>query len=289
MESYLAAYDANMVAPNQHTKPMHDLLAWARRIDDRYPQKKAKPGTIFFVPSTRALDKLRDMVKVFRSIHASTINLDPDTYLAQGMSYVGCAARDIDDRASAHYQHSQSQHGANYTWWLTMSCIKDMGLSPMVRIVQAIRTWEPEQLPMSELLVTLLSHSMMEECGFNAWPPGTTLDNNSKYHDWNGDVIDTMHYRNFLFDQIKESTEGLRQVTGDLQAVERLQKKIRAANVDILLRINSVTGTGVLDPLDIDDLQSTVSRYKEFIQSLKAADDNLQLCMQYFAELCIDH
>ncbi|KAI0415220.1 hypothetical protein F5X98DRAFT_347314 [Xylaria grammica] len=176
---YLMAYEASQLPEEQRTQTMTDALEWAYFVDSYYAQRQAKLGTSAFLESADSYNKVALLERNFRSFHACTIPLDPDAHLVQGMSYVGCAARDMTERSSFHLQSSQYE-GSYYTWWLTMSCTRDMGLQPVVRIIHAIRTWEPKQLPISEVLVTVLARSLVEDCGFNAWPPGDVTDSITK-------------------------------------------------------------------------------------------------------------
>ncbi|TRX88795.1 hypothetical protein FHL15_010365 [Xylaria flabelliformis] len=284
VEDYLEARDASQVQAQLQTRRMKDLLKWANRIDRFFAHKRASLGTTVLVSTDRAYEKMRDLVKVFRSRHASTIQLDPNAHPIQGMSYVGCAIKDIRDRSASHHHHSTYEQ-SNYTWWLTMSCIKDMGLLPFVRISHAIRTWEPEQLPLSEILVTVLAQSMIEECGFNAWLPGGTVDSLAPHRNWDGDLIDVMHYRTYLPDQLRETADLLEDFTKKLVSIDELSAGLRRRREDLLLKVWETESMTSLKFTDEDDIRKTMSLRSKLIDETKLADEQLETCMQFFAEM----
>ncbi|KAJ2981981.1 hypothetical protein NUW58_g6547 [Xylaria curta] len=265
LEDYLQAYQASKLANQHRPQSAQDLLKWARGIDLIYASKRAKSGQT-------------------ASIHASTVALDPNIHLAQGMSYVGCASRDITSRSSAHKQDSHFE-SSNYTWWLTMSCLVEMGLSPVVRVNHAIRTWEPDQLPISEILVTILSHSMVEERGFNAWPPGSMPDPGT-LHDWDTDLFSVMHYRNFLQTQLAESGEAFAKRSKKLKGLEELKISTSDSQAAILLNLCQ-TSSASLKFADEDDVRTTLLRRGELVNKAKIADEELEVSMQFFAQITI--
>ncbi|KAI0199129.1 hypothetical protein F4808DRAFT_471819 [Astrocystis sublimbata] len=236
------------------------------------------------LPTSKSPENLKDLVKVFRSFHASTVPLDPDAHLVQRMAYVGCATKDISDRSSQHHQYSQYD-GSNCTWWLTMSCLKDMQLNPQIHVAHAIRTWEPEQLPMSEILVTTLVHSMVDERGFNCWPPGGTKDNNPG-RCWDGDIIDAMQHTKYLPDQLEESANLIGELTEKVKSIDQLTHDLASLRVKILsMMIGLPDDTADIGFADEEGVQKAVSLLRQMNRETSEADKNLEKCMQLFTKL----
>ncbi|KAF2962747.1 hypothetical protein GQX73_g10825 [Xylaria multiplex] len=281
---YLKAYDASLIPDNQRTKDMEDALRWAYHVDFYYAAKMVKRGKTAFINAFDAYEKVSSLEKRFRELYTSTTHLDPDAHLVQGMSYVGCATRDIDDISSAHLQDHKFQ-GSNYTWWLTMSCIRDIGLWPSVHIVHAIRTWEPEQLPISEVLVTMLARSMVEEFGFNVASPGGITDSlASSPRDWDGDLYDVMHYRTYLPDQLDESSRGLDELSNKIITVERESKRLTNLWIDTAIR-----ATKPRKPLptlaELEELAKAIKQRGEIVDAIGQVDKDLQTCVDFFSLL----
>ncbi|KAI0532480.1 hypothetical protein GGR58DRAFT_507404 [Xylaria digitata] len=250
---YLKAYDASLVPDNQRTKDMEDALRWAYHVDFYYAAKMVKRGKTAFINTPNAYKK--------------------------GMSYIGCATRDIDDASSAHLQDHKFE-GSNYTWWLTMTCIRDIGLWPRVHIAHAIRTWEPTQLPISEVLVTMLTGSMVEDFGFNTAPPGDTYDSSAgSSRDWDGDLYGVMYYRTYLTDQLNEPSRGLDEAANNLMTLDKEWNRVSDLWMDVALRA-SKPHKPLPDRSELEELRRAVEHHGKVVDALGRADEDLQTCME---------
>ncbi|RYP53031.1 hypothetical protein DL769_010575 [Monosporascus sp. CRB-8-3] len=72
---------------------------------------------------------------------------------------------------------------------LMLACIRYMGLKPIVHTVPMVMVWEEEQIPLSEILVTVLAQSLATHHGLNVIQPGTNSSMDERTTDHHLSVI----------------------------------------------------------------------------------------------------
>ena len=106
---------------------------------------------------------------------------DPDEQHIQSPLMVGCngaSKKLIKDRVAAHYPKN-GLTATTHTWAITLCLLGHMGRKPIVTTVAVLPTWERNDLPLSERLVTALAQSLVTQDGFNVDQPGKHPDGHS--------------------------------------------------------------------------------------------------------------
>ncbi|KAK8050996.1 hypothetical protein PG993_002381 [Apiospora rasikravindrae] len=103
-----------------------DMIEYTRRIDRYY----CKDGCV--APVYTAVDQARGKIEQFRRSLARLASLaKAETPLVQAPCYVGCSSDATRKRNEKHFPDTNwTRNKGNYTWWLTLSCMRDMVLEP---------------------------------------------------------------------------------------------------------------------------------------------------------------
>ncbi|KAI1480863.1 hypothetical protein F4774DRAFT_424774 [Daldinia eschscholtzii] len=99
--------------------------------------------------------------------------LDGKVFQLSSPVYVGCGT--VLTRRMI--QHNPSYHNmvtSSNALKLLISCIRYMGLKPIVHEIPVVMVWEPKQVQLAEILVTVLSQSLISLSGLNVVQPGTS-------------------------------------------------------------------------------------------------------------------
>ncbi|RYP43912.1 hypothetical protein DL768_009571 [Monosporascus sp. mg162] len=232
IKRYIEAFETWQDCPDpaRMTPGQRALLQFARDVDRTYYPAAAGGEPVFLSPGR--LPKVRCLLAMFEAWRAAATGSKP---IAQAPQYVGCAARSIAARSRSHappLTHPES----NYTWWLTMSCLRHMRLAPDVLLIPATRNWEPQQLPIGEILVTCLADARVEDGGgFNAGQPGGTTDKIAKDpRDWARDRESAMERRSYLTDNLRESDESMQRRADVLESIPALSRDLYGLLGDII-------------------------------------------------------
>ncbi|RYP56175.1 hypothetical protein DL769_009959 [Monosporascus sp. CRB-8-3] len=97
---------------------------------------------------------------------------DAGVFQAQSPVYVGCAHQ-VKKRMLAHDPDLGSLAGSSSMLKLSLACIRSMSLRPLVTSIPLVMVWEEDQIPLAEILVTVLAQSLISLHGFNIVQPGT--------------------------------------------------------------------------------------------------------------------
>ncbi|KAI0109723.1 hypothetical protein F4814DRAFT_376932 [Daldinia grandis] len=87
--------------------------------------------------------------------------------------HVGCGRR-VPSRLLQHNPDHSSMSQSSNTLKLLVSCILHIGLQPVVHTVPMVMVWEEFQVPLAEMLVTVLAQSLVTIHGLNVAQPGTS-------------------------------------------------------------------------------------------------------------------
>ncbi|XXH03225.1 hypothetical protein Hte_009623 [Hypoxylon texense] len=153
----------------------HKILRdFAEDVDNQYGKRDAnKPNELRFIRESSVWKVEALIQSLERRCHTSISGSDMTRQVASPL-YVGCS-KNIVTRAPA-YQPRNGLKNANKLWGLVCCLLNSMGKPPSVNVVPIIRTWNRTDLPLAEVLVTMLGNSLVCQDGFNGHGPGTATD-----------------------------------------------------------------------------------------------------------------
>ncbi|RYP73031.1 hypothetical protein DL771_003899 [Monosporascus sp. 5C6A] len=241
---YIEAFEAWQDCPDpaRMTVPQRELLLFAKNVDRTYWPAAAGKEPLFLTPGR--LPKVRCLLAMFQTWRAAASGSKP---ISQAPQYVGCAARSIAARSKSHTP-PLANPDANYTWWLTMSRLRHMRLVPDVLLIAATRNWEPQQLPIGEIL------------------PGGTTDKIAKEpRDWPQDREAVLERCSYLRDNLRESNESMEHRAEVLDSIPALSRDL----YDLMGEIHGLEAEAreLPDPRSLEDERAQV---EEFPQIAKA-------------------
>ncbi|KAI2779028.1 hypothetical protein F4815DRAFT_475894 [Daldinia loculata] len=140
------------------------------QVGDDYTQPRCSKGKI------GNLDELIAMLG--RRMDAS---FDGEVHQLSCPVYVGCGRR-VPSRLLQHNPDYSNMSRSSNTLKLLVSCIRYIGLKPIVHTIPMVMVWEESQIPLAEMLVTVLAQSLVTINGLNVAQPGTssTLSDDNK-------------------------------------------------------------------------------------------------------------
>ncbi|KAI1083909.1 hypothetical protein F5B20DRAFT_357654 [Whalleya microplaca] len=224
---------ANGAVTEPTTQEAIELGEYVARIDGHYA-KARYPKPMFIENDEQKRVKVERLIAALRRFLCGARD---DVPLAQAPDYVGCSRTLVADSTENHMTrtgwHADKR---NHTYWLVLSCMKDMGLVPEVVTTRAAMTWMEGQLHLSETLVTMLAGSLVEQLGYNITQPGSTRD--AKGQDWRQRVLAVTHYRWYLQNNVEQSLADIRQRAADLEHVESIN--VSQIHLDVAERLREL-------------------------------------------------
>ncbi|KAI0846194.1 hypothetical protein F5Y00DRAFT_254742 [Daldinia vernicosa] len=163
------------------------------RVGDDYTKPRCAKGKI------SNLDEFIAMLS--RRVDAQ---FDGEAYQIACPTYVGCGHR-VSSRLQHNPDYSSMSRSPN-TLKLLISCIRYLGLKPIVHTIPMVMVWEEVQIPLAEMLVTVLAQSLITINGLNIIQPGISSTSS--------DEDENIYFENkkhvwlecpWLFDNIKET------------------------------------------------------------------------------------
>ncbi|KAI1411324.1 hypothetical protein F5Y13DRAFT_191262 [Hypoxylon sp. FL1857] len=104
--------------------------------------------------------------------------------------YVGCS-HSVKKRMVSHDPEAGDMKSSSNVLRLLVSCIRYLGLKVIVHTIPICMVWEESQIPLSEILVTVLAQSLISMNGLNVIQPGTNakdvnqaVNERMKQHIW---------------------------------------------------------------------------------------------------------
>ncbi|KAI1758604.1 hypothetical protein GGR53DRAFT_529118, partial [Hypoxylon sp. FL1150] len=159
---------------NPQSQPHKDLDWFAREVDKQYGHRdNNKPLEMRFVRDS-SVWKVEAFIN---SLERRRDPLIPGSDIQRQIAsplYVVCS-KNIKIRA-ASYEPSGGLKKANKLWGLVCCVLSMMGKHPRPVVVPIVRTWKRSDLPLAEILVTMIASSLVCQDGFNGHGPGTTTD-----------------------------------------------------------------------------------------------------------------
>ncbi|KAI0020916.1 hypothetical protein F4780DRAFT_321428 [Xylariomycetidae sp. FL0641] len=144
------------------------LRAAANSVDSQFG-RRSDPTRLSWITNTHACRRVRLMIDRLREKNDDIRNTGKSLlhHHMQGPLMVGCS-NELSLRMPQHDPADPTQlTGTTYTWALMLCVLKKLNLDPVVTVIPVVRVWEPEQLPLSEILVTALAASYAFQDGFN--------------------------------------------------------------------------------------------------------------------------
>ncbi|OTB09771.1 hypothetical protein K445DRAFT_28281 [Daldinia sp. EC12] len=156
--------------------PEHaELDAFTRDIDTQYGGRDSeKPNGMRFISDNDAATKVELFVKSLEKRCDPSLPGTDQVYQISSPLYVGCS-KNMKDRA-VEYQPNTGLKMADKLWGLVCCTLAYMGKHPTIVVVPVIRTWRRPDLPLAEILTTMLGSALATQDGFNAQIPGATID-----------------------------------------------------------------------------------------------------------------
>ncbi|XDG02610.1 hypothetical protein ABKA04_002225 [Annulohypoxylon sp. FPYF3050] len=268
IDDYIEAYSLLKTNPDDNLLPQQakDKIRKARRIDRFYStfdhSKEENRYRLAYVDNEVRAGKMRHLSRIFKEFHLRAE--DKTRPLIQTISYVGCATRSMKDR-SANHMPTKKYKGSNYTWWLTMSCIRDMNMAPEVTVVAAVQTWEPDQLPMSEILVSILGRTEVEVWGYNCTAPGSTTEESANEPmDWDAEAL--------------EATAEEGKLTKELD--RSIEEKVKKSKNELLAALADASAQQSLE-FDKDSVEEQIRLNNECIKALDQVNEYVENCLNF--------
>ncbi|KAF3063587.1 hypothetical protein GL218_01145 [Daldinia childiae] len=132
------------------------------QLTDEFTQPRCAGGNI------SNLDELIAMLG--RRVDA---RFDGEVHQISCPAYVGYDHR-VPSKMQQHNPDYSSMAQSSNTLKLLISCIRYMGLNPIVHTVPMVMVWEESDVPLAEILVTVLAQSLVTINGLNVAQPGTS-------------------------------------------------------------------------------------------------------------------
>ncbi|KAI1770588.1 hypothetical protein F4818DRAFT_446003 [Hypoxylon cercidicola] len=175
LQRYLDAFEA---WKNHRGIPTSDedkeLNLFAKEIDTQYGRRDPKKQLDMRFIRDSSVWKLEDFIASLKRRCDPSL---PDSDIVRQISsplYTGCS-KSMKTRVTV-YDPSNGLKNVNDLWALVCSVLSSMGKYPKAVVVPVIRTWNRGDLPLAEILVTMLASSMVCHDGFNGHGPGTATD-----------------------------------------------------------------------------------------------------------------
>ncbi|KAI2470452.1 hypothetical protein F4781DRAFT_430254 [Annulohypoxylon bovei var. microspora] len=283
IDRYLEAYRIlEDTRPADRTLEMREKVTDAHRVDRFYASSVTPFGgaKLTFVSSEAQAAKVARLSATFRGFYDRAA--DKDAHLLQTISSVRCSAEAVDDR-SAHRLLTERYRGSDYAWWLAMSCLRAAGLSPDVTVRHGLRAWEPGQVPVSEMLLAAVGRTEVESWGFDCEAPGTAAgEPPSKPRNWDDDILEVMEERTYLPDALRSSSQTAQKATLGLQRIDKAQKEIPQAQLDILTLMSE---EGADEKHAFDDegyIHEQMNLGRAAINSMKQYNEDIESCIKLF-------
>ncbi|KAI0168934.1 hypothetical protein GGR52DRAFT_552863 [Hypoxylon sp. FL1284] len=120
------------------------------------------------------VDELAEMLR--RRVDA---RFDEDTYQTSSPSYVGCA-HGLPVLSAMYDPDCGGPTSSSQVLRLLLACIRHVGLEPLVHRAPMAMVWEEEMIGPAEVLVTVLSQSLITLDGLNVVKPGTATSSGNE-------------------------------------------------------------------------------------------------------------
>ncbi|KAI0879774.1 uncharacterized protein GGS22DRAFT_182821 [Annulohypoxylon maeteangense] len=145
---------------------LSDKDKWDEEDDYQQPALLRKTGD-GSIKARETIGMLRDQLWARMNPH------DDATYQCSSPSYVGCSQK-MGSRMPSHNPDGRTLASPSALHRILTSCIRHIGLEVSVKIIPILPVWEPGQIQLSEVLLTVLAQSMVTVHGLNAIQPGTS-------------------------------------------------------------------------------------------------------------------
>ncbi|KAI0011712.1 hypothetical protein F4779DRAFT_615328 [Xylariaceae sp. FL0662B] len=251
-ESYRALPKAANGAVAKPTSQQTKVLAeFAARIDGHYA--KARYPKPVYIDNNEQRAKVERLLEVLRQFLRCARD---DVYMVQAPEYVGCSKTSTAERTENHMpRKGWTPEKRNHTYWLVLSCMRDMGLVPEVVTTRAVMTWAYGQLHLSEILVTMMAGSLVEQLGYNITQPGSTRD--SMGQDWRQRVLAVTDYRRHLQDNLRNSLDDTTRRKADLDCIDSLD--VSEMHLDVAERLRRFANLS----RDAEEVKAIMADYEE--------------------------
>ncbi|KAI1468286.1 uncharacterized protein F4812DRAFT_361139 [Daldinia caldariorum] len=180
LNMYVKAYEAWKIHKGKpDNAEARDLDKFAREIDTQYGSRYAEqPDEMRFVNHDDATAKTQFFMNSLIQRCDPSLPGPDQIYQIASPLYVGCS--ESMNVSITKYQPSTGLRLVNKPWGLVCCALKYMGKHPTVVVTPVIRTWQRTDLPLAEILVTMLGSSLVTQDGFNGHGPGTTNDTSTQ-------------------------------------------------------------------------------------------------------------
>lgn len=142
----------------------------AMKIDKQYAESDVWDGETYPMPrfaSTSNTDKSKHVRELFHLLETSrnVAGWDRNANSLQSVCMVG----NSDDVEKQKQSHSLigSLTNTPHTWGLLVSCLRYIGLEPEETCIPICKSWKPEHTNQAEILITILSGSLISVGGLN--------------------------------------------------------------------------------------------------------------------------
>jgi hypothetical protein len=215
--------DVNVPTTALSPQPLRARAEASKQIDDAYGSRNTADfdtlkGDRYFYNrngGTRAFwESLQARVRP---------DLDPTNAIPQKQSpcEVGLSS-DLKKRMANHSTSSKLTMSPG-PWGLVLSCLKVKGIDAEVISLPIIKAWESNMATMGEILITLLSGSMVEDGGYNPSQPG--VNKCKEPEDWTKTGYEVFADNDWLDENLKAAESELTERKNALHASIQFDKK----------------------------------------------------------------
>lgn len=149
-----------------------------------------------FVPSTRAADAARELIRTLERAHRAATDMDAsgNTQTIQSPCYVGCSEdlwgrKNMYNVSGSRKSKKTALSQVSKLYGLTVSLLVKMRLPPRAHFVTVLRTWEPNQIQVAEELVSVLARAYVSQFGFNIRSTGHSPARKQRNNDDSGQYV----------------------------------------------------------------------------------------------------
>ncbi|KAJ0108282.1 uncharacterized protein J7T55_005259 [Diaporthe amygdali] len=231
-----------------------------------------------FGPTTEAIKRLRELARMFRRRADMPLDVQNrgETYQIQAPVMVGCTAETIAEGTKAHvpqctdvnslYPAANSLQNTTKTWALTVSLLYYMDLEPDIVHVAALPFFNPNDLPLTEILLTTMARSFVWQDGFNVIQGGGKSDENYQNRGYE-EKRNVCHARDFLEKNLFMSLERIQELRNKIAIIENLE----GMDLDALdIEVNKLQAKKNELQLAVNEYEKSEAKLAERVQAAAA-------------------
>lgn len=151
-----------------------ELVHLAKQVDEAYGPRPANCGTArgdrYWLSQPK---KVEIFIANLRRIHRAQLARDPSGKTAANQSPIEVGCSDVISTHIGAHSLKSDLTGSTKLWGFMLSCLKVLKIKIHIVTLAILKVWTPEQINLGEILITVLTGSLVEDGGYNISQAGT--------------------------------------------------------------------------------------------------------------------